>query len=145
LVALVWIACTCARGDSDKPGAARAAVDASPKARLRRVSGDVRLKRAAGDDWVTAPDDTALLANDKVRTLRGGSAVIQFSNGSIVHLGADALIGIAETHLPPGRDQSDLTLLHGNLDAELEDSAKQSLSVNTPTATVRAGREIVFQ
>ncbi len=141
----MWIACTCARGDSDKPSAARANGDASPKARLRRVSGDVRLKRASGDEWVTAPADIGLLANDKVRTLRGGSAAIEFVNGSVVHVGADALIGIAETHPPPGRDQSDLTLLRGDLDAELADPSKQSLSVNTPTATVRAGREIVFQ
>ncbi len=141
----MWIACTCARGDSDKPRAAPATGDASPKARLRQVSGDVRLKRASGDDWVTAPADTGLLANDKVRTLRGGSAAIEFLNGSVVHLGADVLIGIAETHPPPGRDHSDLTLLRGDLDAELADPSKQSLSVNTPTATIRAGREIVFQ
>ena len=141
----MWIACACAGGDSDKPGPARTAVDASPKARLRQASGDVRLKRASGDEWVTVHADTGLLANDKVRTLRGGSAAIEFVNGSVVHLGADALIGIAETHPPPGRDHSDLTLLRGDLDAELEDPSKQSLSVNTPTATVRAGREIVFQ
>lgn len=141
----MWIGCTGARGDSDKPSAARATGDASSKARLRQVSGDVRLKRASDDEWVTAPADTRLLANDKVRTLRGGSAAIEFLNGSVVHLGSDALIGIAETHPPPGRDPSDLTLLRGDLDAELADPSRQSLSVNTPMATVRAGREIVFQ
>ncbi|HME90525.1 MAG TPA: FecR domain-containing protein [Myxococcaceae bacterium] len=141
----MWIACTCARGDSDKPSPPRTTGDVSPKARLRQVSGDVRLKRASGDEWMTARAETSLLANDKVRTLRGGSAAIEFANGSVVHLGSDALIGIAETHPPPGRDHSDLTLLRGDLDAELEDPSRQSLSVNTPTATVRAGREIVFQ
>jgi hypothetical protein len=144
-VALAAIACTCARSDSDKPAGARSAVRDSPKARLRRVSGDVRMKRAAGDEWAAAPDNAVLLANDKVRTLRGGSAIIEFANGSVVTLGADALIGIAETHPLPGQDRTDLTLLRGRLDAELDDPAKQSLSVNTPTATVRAGREIVFQ
>jgi hypothetical protein len=144
-VALAAIAGACARGDSDKAGALRLAVHDSPKARLRQISGDVRMKRAAGDDWAPAPDNAVLLANDKVRTLRGGSAVIEFANGSIVSLGEDALISIAETHPLPGQDRSDLTLVHGRLDAELEDPAKQSLSVNTPTATIRAGREIVFQ
>lgn len=142
----MWIACTCARSDADKPPTgSRPSADNSPKARLRSVAGDVRLKRASGDDWVSAAAQTPLLANDKVRTLGGGSAVIEFVNGSIVHLGADALIGIAETRPAPGRDVSDLTLLRGDLDAQLEDPSKQSLSVNTPTATVRAGREIVFQ
>jgi hypothetical protein len=112
---------------------------------LRHVSGDVRLKRAAGDDWTAAPDNTGLQANDKVRTLRGASAIIEFGNGSVVTLGPDALIGIAETNPMPGRDRTDLTLLRGQVDAELEEPARQSLSVSTPNATIRAGREIVFQ
>jgi len=145
LVALVWVACTCARGDSDKPPGTQAALLAESKARLRHVSGDVRFKRAAGDDWIAAPDNTVLLANDKVRTLRGASAIIEFGNGSLVTLGPDALIGISETNPLPGRDRTDLTLLRGQVDAELEEPARQSLSVSTPTATVRAGREIVFQ
>ncbi len=144
-VALAAIAGACTRGDTDKADGGHPAVHDSPKARLQKVSGDVRMKRAAGDDWAAAPDKTVLLANDKVRTLRGGSAVIEFANGSVVSLGEDALISIAETHPLPGQDRSDLTLVHGRLDAELDDPAKQSLSVNTPTATVRAGREIVFQ
>lgn len=141
MAALVWIAC--ARGDSDKP--ARPSSDSAPKARLRSVTGDVRLKRASGDDWVAASPKNPLLANDKLRTLHGASAVIEFTNGSIVHLGEDALIGIAETRPTPGRDPSDLTLLRGDVDAQLADPSNQSLSVNTPNATVRAGREIVFQ
>jgi hypothetical protein len=144
-VLLAAIALTCARSGSDKQAGARGALRDHPKARLRRVTGNVRVKRAAGDDWSAVFEDALLLANDKVRTLRGGSAVIEFANGSVVTLGEDALIGISETRPLPGRDRTDLTLVHGRLDAELDDPAAQSLSVNTPTATVRAGREIVFQ
>ena len=143
-MALAAFACTCSRSDSEK-SEGRLPTRDSPKARLRRVSGDVRMKRAAGDEWTPALDGAPLLANDKVRTLRGGSALIEFANGSLVTLGEDALIGIANTHPLPGQERSDLTLLQGRLDAELDDPAKQSISVNTPTATVRAGREIVFQ
>jgi hypothetical protein len=109
------------------------------------LSGEVRIKRALGDEWIRALQATELMANDKVRTLRGGSALIEFANGSVVTLGEDALIGVAESILRPGQDRSDLTLVQGRLDAELEAPARQSLSVNTPSVTVRAGREIVFQ
>lgn len=109
------------------------------------MSGEVRLKRALGDEWMRAVQPAELLANDKVRTLRGGSALIEFTNGSVVTLGEDALIGIAETVPRPGQDRSDLTLVRGRLDAELDAPARQSLSVNTPSVTARAGREIVFQ
>jgi hypothetical protein len=145
LVALLTLPCSCARDESsDKARLARAA--ASPtKARLRPLSGEVRLKRALGDEWIRAVKPTELLANDKVRTLGGGSALIEFANGSVVTLGEDALIGIAETLPRPGQDRSDLTLVRGRLDAELDDPAKQSLSINTLSVTVRAGREIVFQ
>lgn len=116
-----------------------------PKATLRQVVGDVRMKRAAGDDWSRAVEKMELLANDKVRTLRGASTLIEFANGSTVSLGEDALIGIAETRPTPGQDRTDLTLVRGRLDADLDDPARQSLSVNTPAATIRAGREILFQ
>src|SRR5689334_21951358 len=103
---------------SDKP-----AVAPSPKvapiarAALKRVVGQVLIKRAAGDDWAPAKDAMELYANDKVRTAVGASAVVEFTNGSSVSLGEDALIGISETHLRPGQDHTDLTLLKGHIDA----------------------------
>jgi ferric-dicitrate binding protein FerR (iron transport regulator) len=115
------------------------------RARLKRLVGQVLVKRAAGDDWAQAKDAMELFENDKVRTVAGASAVLEFANGSSVSLGEDALIGISETHLRPGQDHTDLTLLKGHIDAALDKPAQQSLSVTTPSATVRAGREIVFQ
>ncbi len=103
------------------------------------------VKRASGDDWFAASEGLALFENDKVKTQPASSALLVFPNGSQVKLGEDALIGISETALHPGRDRTDLTVLRGTVDAELEDAAKQSLSVATPSATVRSGREIVFQ
>ena len=117
----------------------------SAKAHLKELSGDVKIKRAAGDDWVSAAEAMELVENDKVRTVKGASAVVQFINGSSVTLGEEALIAIAETRTRPGANRADLTVLQGHVDAELGDPAKQSLSVMTPAATVRAGREIVFQ
>ncbi|HME90223.1 MAG TPA: FecR domain-containing protein [Myxococcaceae bacterium] len=141
LAAIPW---SCSSDDSNVRGVPK--LDGrSTKATLRQVTGDVRVKRAAGDDWLRATEKMELLANDKVRTLRGASTLIEFVNGSIVTIGDDALIGIAETRPTPGQERSDLTLVRGRLDAELDDPNKQSFSVNTPAATVRAGREIVFQ
>lgn len=115
------------------------------RAQLKGLQGDVKVKRAAGDEWLAAQEGIPLYENDKVRTVAGAGAQVVFANGSVVNLGEDALIGIAETRPRPDQERTDLTVLRGRVDAELEDSARQSLSVTTPAATVRAGREIVFQ
>lgn len=114
------------------------------RAHLREVRGSVKVKRAAGDEWVNAVNEMALFENDKVKTDLGASALVAFANGSQIALAEEALIGIAETRPRPGVDRTDVTVLQGRIDAELPDP-NQSLSVGTPSATVRAGREIVFQ
>ena len=133
-------------GDS-RPTAPDASVAEAPaaRARLKGQTGDVSIKRAAGDDWVSATGTDELFENDKVRTARGATALLVFANGSEVALGGDALIAIAETRPRPGTDRTDLTVFKGRIDAELENANSQSLTVGTPSATVRAGREIVFQ
>jgi len=103
------------------------------------------IKRAAGDEWVSAQEGQPLFENDKVRTAAGGQVKVAFVNGSELGLGESALVGIAETRPLPGRDRTDVTVVRGRVDAELQDPARQSLSVGTPAATVKAGREIVFQ
>ena len=139
---------TAAGCNSSEPEAreplAKSAV-APPKARLTLPSGEVTIKRAAGDEWIAAGEQTELFENDKVRTAKGAAARLTFANGSLLLLGEDALIGIAETRPRPGVDRSDVTVLKGRVDAELDSPEKQSLTVTTPSATVRAGREIVFQ
>jgi hypothetical protein len=86
-----------------------------------------------------------LSENDKLRTAQGAAAVVRFSNGSSVSLGEDALISIAESRPKPGKESTDVTVLKGRIDGELDEAARQSLSVSTPSAMVRAGRELVFQ
>lgn len=115
------------------------------RAQLKGLQGSVNVKRAAGDEWLPAQEGMPLFENDKVRTVAGAAAQIVFTQGGVVNLGEDALISIAETRPTPGRERTDLTVLRGQVDAELADPTRQSLSVTTPSATVRAGREIVFQ
>lgn len=116
-----------------------------PRARIRKVVGEVRVKRAAGDDWIAARPSLALFENDKVRTAAGASAEIELANGSAVSIAEDALLSIAESRGRLGQDRADLTVHKGRIDAELGDPEKQSFTVTTPAATVRAGREIAFQ
>lgn len=131
---------------NDAKQAAAAPVDHPPtRAHLKQLTGTVKVKRAAGDEWITAVDLMELYENDKVRTEASASALVEFSSGSFVTLGGDALIAIAETRLKPGQDRADVTVLKGRIDAQLDDADKKSLTVSTPAATVRAGREIVFQ
>ncbi len=116
------------------------------RAHLRAVKGGVQIKRATADEWSPAREGLPLYENDKVRTEAGAVTDIVFTaNGSTVHLGEDSLIGIAETRPRPGQQRTDLTVLRGRIDAELEQPTTQSLSVATPSATIQAGREIVFQ
>ncbi len=103
------------------------------------------VKRAAGDDWARGTPGMALFEDDKVRTSGSAAALVEFVNGSTVSLSADALVGIAQTHPRAGEERTDVTVLRGHVDAELLHPSRQSLSVTTPAATVRAGREIVFQ
>ncbi|QSQ28289.1 FecR domain-containing protein [Pyxidicoccus parkwayensis] len=118
----------------------------APRAHLKGVKGAVQIKRATEDDWSVAREGLALFENDKVRTELGAGADLVFaSDGGTVHLGGDSLIGIAETRPRPGQQRTDLTVLRGRIDAELEQPSKQSLTVTTPAATIQAGREIVFQ
>jgi len=127
------------------PSLAPAAAQPQPRAHLRDLRGGVMLKRAAGDEWVSAQEGLPLFENDKVRTAAGAQVRVAFVNGSELSLGESALVGIAETRPLPGRDRTDVTVVRGRVDAELQDPARQSLSVGTPAATVKAGREIVFQ
>ena len=66
------------------------------RAQLKGLHGDVKVKRAAGDDWLPAQEDMPLFENDKVRTVAGAGAQVVFTQGSMVSLGEDALISIAE-------------------------------------------------
>jgi len=115
------------------------------RATLARVKGAVSVKRAAGDEWRAATEGTTLYDDDKLRTGSGGSAELRFPSGTVVAVSEDTLLGIAETQAAPGRPQADVTVLRGAVDATLDRPANQSLTVGTPAATVRAGREIVFQ
>ncbi|MCP3103762.1 FecR family protein [Myxococcus sp. K15C18031901] len=148
LLALALTASPLGCDSEDKPEASAPATAPlpAPRAHLRGLKGSVQIKRATADEWSTASDNVPLYENDKVRTEAGAGADLVFAgNGSTVHLGGDSLIGIAETRPRPGRPRTDLTVLRGRIDAEVERPATQSLSVTTPAATIQAGREIVFQ
>jgi hypothetical protein len=141
LGAVLLLAASCTGGP--QPGDDAGAISA--RARLSRVSGKVLVKRSNGDDWIDAVESMDLYDNDKIRTAGGAAASIAFASGGSVALGEDALIAIAETRTRPGLERSDVTVLQGQVNAEVPDSRRHSLSVATPSATVRAGREIVFQ
>ncbi len=129
----------------DSPPTPPATPTAASRATLQQISGAVSVKRAAGDDWSAALEAMPLWDNDKVRTGARASAQVRFASGSVLTLAEESLVGIAETRARPGQERTDVTVLRGTVDATLERPATQSLSVTTPSATVRAGREIIFQ
>jgi len=111
------------------------------RARLRTVSGAVNVKRAAGDDWILALEGMELFENDKVRTSKGAAAQVETRNGHLA-MGEDGLLAIPEEH---GKEErGNVTLLQGHLDARL-DPTEQTLTIKTPAADVKAGREIFIK
>jgi hypothetical protein len=145
VLALPALALRCADEKPPAPPPPPATPAPQPRAHLKAVQGHVTVKRAAGDEWLAAREGLPLFENDKLRTVAGASAQLVFTQGGTVNLGEDSLIGIAETRQRPGQERTDLTVIQGRVDATLEAPSTQSLSVGTPTAVVRAGREIVFQ
>lgn len=138
-------ACSLEGGSGEASGAPGSADPRPARATLTALTGAVTVKRAAGDAWTAAVEGMQLFENDKVRTARGASAQVRFESGSALTVSEDALVGIAEPRGRAGADPSDVTVLKGRIDAELADPKTHSLVVTTPSATVRAGREIVFQ
>lgn len=115
------------------------------RATLQALRGEVTVKRAADDAWQQAIEGMPLFDNDKVRTSRNASAQLRFATGSALAMSDDALVGIAEEGPTPAAVGADVTVLRGRIDARIPDPRTQSITVTTPSATVRAGREIVFQ
>jgi len=140
----LFVCAPACRRDAQAPPAPPAPKQ-SARATLVQMKGAVSVKRATGDEWLGAVNGTVLYDDDKLRTERGGSAELHFPSGTVVVVSEDTLLGIAETRAAPGRPQADVTVLRGAVDATLDRPANQSLTVGTPAATVRAGREIVFQ
>jgi hypothetical protein len=139
-------ACSSQPGPQQAPAVQQVAQPApAVRATLERISGEVMVKRATADAWLGAQPQMTLFENDKVRTARGASVSIHFVSGSVLAMGEDALVGIAEAQPTPAAQPADVTVLRGRIDATLSDPTTQSLTVTTPSATVRAGREIVFQ
>lgn len=145
LIVLAALPLGCKNDEVPAVPASATAPAPEPRAHLKNVKGDVKVKRAAGDDWTAAQEGMALYENDKVSTMQSAGAQIVFNNGATANMGESSLVGIAETRTSPGQEQTDLTVEQGEVVADLDDPARQSLSVATPAATVRAGREIVFQ
>jgi FecR protein len=139
-------ACT-SEGPGEPAAALPAVEDPGPvkRATLEELKGEVTVKRATDDAWQRALEGMPLFDNDKVRTSRNASAQIHFATGSVLAMGDDALVGIAEERPAPSAIGADVTVLRGRIDARLPDPRTQSITVTTPSATVRAGREIVFQ
>ena len=54
------------------------------RAQLKGLHGDVKVKRAAGDEWLPAQEGMPLFQNDKVRTVAGAGAQVVFVQGSVV-------------------------------------------------------------
>ena len=131
---------------SGPPSPAQQPPPPAARAHLAGLSGEVTVKRAAGDEWLPATEGMALFPNDKVATAARARAQLLFGgNGGTLTLQENALVALTEARAGPGRPPPDVTVLQGRVDAELAHPDKQTLSVDTPSVTVRAGREVVFQ
>ncbi len=113
-------------------------------ATLQQLTGDVKVKRRDGEEWVRATEQMELTQDDKVRTLGGATATIEFDEGSTIALSEDSLVLISDLSGEKAQ-RAGVLLLEGRLDAEVDRTRSADFTVRTPAAAARATREIVFQ
>jgi hypothetical protein len=143
---LAVVASACA-SSCDRASEAAAPVMPPPPARraiLEQVSGDVRIKRSDGDEWLPVTPGIALSRDDKIRTAKSATALIRFDEGTELAIDGESMVSISD--LPaeaPGK--GGVTVLRGKVDAEVDRNRSAEFSVKTPAAIARASKEIVFQ
>ncbi|HOW89132.1 MAG TPA: FecR domain-containing protein [Elusimicrobiales bacterium] len=108
---------------AQKPAAAAGAWEA----RVKRISGDVRLRRRGGD-WEKMDGETELGAADSVRTA-DGTAELYLDDGAVMYLERSTEISADSL----SRKDPTFTLLYGGISAKFRESSGGALNVQLRT------------
>ena len=140
LVAVALGAAVAACEPAAAPPPPKAAAPPPPRALLAGLEGQVQVKRADAVGWEDAAAGLELAAEDKVRTMKGASARLEFQGGSTVLLDEESLVSVAAS-----AGAAAVRLLEGRVDADVIAGAP-SVAVEAAGGTIRAARrEVSFQ
>lgn len=128
-------AIACRRGETPPPPVA------SLRATLVAVEGDVRLKRAAANDYAPAARGAALSVDDRLETGAGGHATLLFDDGTTAVMTPRSLVSIEPAAAAGGTGA--LHIKSGRVDLDIVAKGDEQFRVHTPDAQVGSpAREI---
>ena len=112
-------------------------------AQFLTVEGDVQYQKSSTSDWTTAEARTPLFNGDWVKTGRGASAELIFSNGSLYTIGSNALLEVYSQFNPStSRKNNSVQMQVGSVEVATMDDAS---SVRTPGSQVTIDSESTTQ
>lgn len=116
----------CRRGETPAPARTR-----SLRATLVAVQGDVRLKRAAGNEYAPATRGTSLSVDDRLETGAAGHATLLFDDGTTAVMTPRSLVSIEPASSAGG---SALQVRSGRVDLDIVATGDDQFRLLTPEA-----------
>ena len=105
------------------------------------MQGDVRLKRAAANDYAPAARGTALSVDDRLETGAGGHATLLFDDGTTAVMTPRSLVSIEPAAAAGGAGA--LNIKSGRVDLDIVAKGDEQFRVHTPDAQIGSpAREI---
>ncbi|MFA6433574.1 MAG: FecR family protein [Elusimicrobiales bacterium] len=100
-------------------------------ARVKKISGVVRVRASDGDDWSVLADEMPLELADSIKT-SDGVAEVYLDDGGVITVGRNTELEISSL----GKDESLFTLKSGNIAAKIRHflDEKLKMQVRTPSA-----------
>ena len=110
-------------------------------ARISLMDGEISVKRGDSGDWVAGVLNAPLMAGDSIATTPGGRAEIQFDASSVLRIGSDSNVRIAD--LEAGRYQ--LEVEHGTVTYRVLRETDAEIEVDTPNVSLRPSRKGAYR
>lgn len=114
------------------------------RATLVAVHGEVKLKRAAANEYAPAARGTALAVADLLQTGAGGHATLLFDDGTTAVMTPRSLVSIEPAAIAGGAGA--LHIQRGRVELDIVARGDEQFRVNTPEAQAGVpAREIMVQ
>src|ERR1035438_8154111 len=110
-------------------------------ARISLMNGDVSVRRGDSGEWVAGVINAPLLTDDRISTGPNSRAEVQFDSANILRIGGNAEIHLAQ--LEAARYQVEIA--RGTVTFSILRQSSASVELNTPSVSVRPGKEGAFR
>jgi hypothetical protein len=110
-------------------------------ARISLMEGEVSVRRGDSGEWVAGVINAPLMTDDRIATGQNSRAEVQFDAANILRIGGNSEIHLAV--LESGRYH--LEIARGTVTYRMLRQSRVDLELNTPSVSVRPGREGAFR